>query len=281
MNDRKESPQVVMRTVQMSSSHEVSMPMSLAERIEGYLSDGNVYGQSGAKVYRLSRGSDQAELYLKCGDELIADEITDEMARLIWLSKHAPVPNVIHFTRANSQAWLLMSALPGVTALEAIRSLPSSAESVVEQIAQFIRALHSIPTDTCPFQRPLSTVLLQARQRIDAGFVDVDDFDEERAGCSEEDVWQELGRALPLDADPVVVHGDFSLENIVVCEGRVIGCVDVGRLGVADRYQDVAITWNSLREFSPELSERFLSLYGAEHADRRKINFYLLLDELF
>ncbi|MCY3126397.1 hypothetical protein ECE26_17640, partial [Acinetobacter baumannii] len=41
--------------------------------------------------------------------------------------------------------------------------------------------------------------------------------------------------------------------NLIFDEGKLIGCIDVGRVGIADRYQDLAILWNCLGEFSPSL----------------------------
>lgn len=79
----------------------------------------------------------------------------------------------------------------------------------------------------------------------------------------------------------MVTHGDFSLDNLMIREGEVTGCIDVGRMGVADRYQDLAILWNSLGEFGPELQARLLEQYGVEEPDQRRLRFHLLLDELF
>ena len=44
----------------------------------------------------------------------------------------------------------------------------------------------------------------------------------------------------------VISHSD----NLIFDEGKLIGCIDVGRVGIADRYQDLAILWNCLGEFS-------------------------------
>ena len=64
-------------------------------------------------------------------------------------------------------------------------------------------------------------------------------------------------------------------------DGEVVGCIDVGRVGIADRYQDLAILWSCLGEFDPSLQQRFLTQYGVTDLDRRKLQFHLLLDELF
>lgn len=86
---------------------------------------------------------------------------------------------------------------------------------------------------------------------------------------------------LPLSPDPVVTHGDYSLDNLLIQDGEVVGCIDAGRVGIADRYQDIAIVWNCLGEFGPESQEGFLRAYGIAGPDRRKLDFHLMLDELF
>ncbi|MFP5456852.1 MAG: APH(3') family aminoglycoside O-phosphotransferase, partial [Alphaproteobacteria bacterium] len=48
-----------------------------------------------------------------------------------------------------------------------------------------------------------------------------------------------------------------------------------------DRYQDVAIAWNSLGEFGADLQHRFLLRYGIAKLDARRLEFHLTLDEFF
>jgi aminoglycoside 3'-phosphotransferase I len=81
--------------------------------------------------------------------------------------------------------------------------------------------------------------------------------------------------------DLVVMHGDFSLENIMIEDGRVVGCIYVVRAGVADRYQDLALLWNGLGEFGEGFQQRLFESYGLDHPDDRKLRFHIALDELF
>ncbi len=141
--------------------------------------------------------------------------------------------------------------------------------------------LHSIPVSECPFNSDHTLRLARAAARIDAGLVDVDDFDEERAGWTAERIWDEMQSLLPLSPDRVVTHGDFSLDNLLIHDGEVVGCIDVGWAGIADRYQDLAILWNCLGEVGPALQERLFRRYGIPEPDRRKLEFHLMLDELF
>ncbi len=61
----------------------------------------------------------------------------------------------------------------------------------------------------------------------------------------------------------------------------VTGCIDLGRAGLADRYQDIAILWNSLGAFGADLQSRLPAALGEGTGDRARIDFHLLLDELF
>lgn len=260
-----------------------AMPASMAAAVAGHgwvRADG---GASDAAVYRLQGQGAAPDLYLKHGVEAAAADIADEMARLRWLAPYLPVPAVRQFARVADpeQAWLLMTAMPGTTASAVLEANPALGPAVVDALAAFLRRLHAVPVRDCPFDAGHALRLAQARQRIDGGLVDADDFDAERAGWTAEQVWAALHGCLPLVPDLVVTHGDFSLDNILMHEGAIAGCIDVGRAGVADRYQDLAIVWRSLGEFDASLQQRLLRAYGIVDADQGKLQFHLLLDELF
>jgi aminoglycoside 3'-phosphotransferase-1 len=202
------------------------------------------------------------------------------MVRLRWLSKRLPTPEVRQFVWSRDEAWLLMTALPGRTAYDLLQS-DADRYAIVDAIAAFLRRLHAIPVSECPFNSAFDHRLALGKERIDAGLVDEDDFDEERAGWTAEQVWTAMQPLLPFTPDRVVTHGDFSLDNLLVVNGEVIGCVDVGKLGIADRYQDIAILWNGLGEFGESVRDRLLTAYGIPDPDRVKLQLHLLLDELF
>jgi aminoglycoside 3'-phosphotransferase I len=259
----------------------IPAPAGLSAELGTYTWTRQTVGESGGAVYRLHGKADAPDLFLKHGKHAIADDITDEMTRLRWLAGHVPVPAVAHFVRTADEAWLLMTALPGQSAYQVMEAHPELQGAVVDALARFLRRLHAIPLSACPFTSDHTYRLAHARARIDAGLVDEDDFDEEREGWSAEQVWDAMQGLMPLVPDPVVTHGDYSLDNLFICDRQVVGCVDVGRVGIADRYQDIAIVWNCLAEFGRPLQDRFLVQYGLSDPDWDKLRFHLLLDELF
>ncbi|WP_256926548.1 APH(3')-I family aminoglycoside O-phosphotransferase [Sphingomonas sp. TZW2008] len=259
----------------------IALPDSLSSSLIGYRWARNSVGESSCEVYRLHGKSGAPDLYLKHGQGASADDIGDEMIRLRWLGAHMPVPSVEGFVATRDEAWLLMTALPGQTAYQLLEAQPGARLAIVDAIAVFLRRIHAIPTERCPFVSDHVFRLAQARDRIAAGLVDEDDFDDERAGWTAEQVWDAMQRLLPMGVDRVVTHGDFSLDNILMLDGAVVGCIDVGRAGIADRYQDLAILWNCLGEFDASLQARLFRSYGSADVDDRKLQFHLLLDELF
>ena len=256
-------------------------PAGIFAGLNGYDWARSTVGESGGSVYRLHGKKDAPDLFLKHGKGVVADDITNEMVRLRWLSGYLPVPAVVGFSRTPDEAWLLMTALPGKTAYQLLAARPELQPAVVDALALFLRRLHAIPVRECPFISDHAHRLIGARARIDAGSVDEDDFDEDREGWTAEQVWDAMQNLLPLAPDPVVTHGDFSLDNLLIRDGDVIGCIDAGRVGIADRYQDLAIVWNCLGEFGPALQARFLKQYGVAELDQQKLQFHLMLDELF
>jgi len=254
---------------------------NLSSALAGYEVERDTVGESGGAVYRLHGKAGAPALFLKYGQGSVADDIGDEMARLRWLGSYLPVPAVLHFTRTPDEAWLLMTAVEGKTAYRILEDDAARRIEVVRALARFLRRIHDIPTSECPFNSDHTYRLARARVRIDAGEVDEDDFDDERAGWTAGQVWDAMQALLPFAPDPVVTHGDYSLDNLLIADGELSGCIDVGRLGIADRYQDLAIAWNCLGEFGAPLQEHFLEQYGITELDRRRLQFHLLLDELF
>ncbi|EKM6407086.1 MULTISPECIES: APH(3')-I family aminoglycoside O-phosphotransferase [Pseudomonadota] len=257
------------------------VPAGLSEEVKGYSWARNNVGESGGVVYRLYGKAGAPDLFLKHGRDTVANDLVDEMVRLRWMANHIAVPTVTHFVSTTDEAWLLMTALAGETAYQALEARPEERTTIVDALADFLRTLHAIPISECPFTSDHSYRLGLARKRIDAGLVEEDDFDEEREGWTAEQVWQEMHRHLPFMADQVVTHGDFSLDNLLMVDGVVIGCIDAGRVGIADRYQDLAILWNCLGEFDEALQDRFFARYGVPKPDPSKLLFHLMLDELF
>lgn len=195
------------------------------------------------------------------------------------------LPKLVHFECCASEAWLLSTAIPGRTAYEWLEGAPERAAEVVRAITQTLKSLHATSTQDCPFAAGLEMRLALAKHRLDAGLVDAEDFDEARAGWTPEDVWQTLQTLCTKPATGqglVVTHGDYSLDNILLDEaGKVTGLIDLGRVGLADPYQDLAILSNCLDEFGADLQQQMWAAYGIQAPDADRLRLYLCLDEMF
>lgn len=258
----------------------VPTPPDLSALVAGRTWRRNLVGEAGASVHRLSLDG-APDLYLKHGTGEVAGDIADEAARLRWLSPHVATPQVVYYAADGEAAWLLTTALPGRTAYERMAAEPARAPCVAALIGGFLKTLHALPAAQCPFDSGADGRLELAKARMEAGLVNVDDFDDAHTGWSAEQVWDKMIALRPTVAEPVVTHGDYSLDNILVTDSQVSGCIDLGRLGVADRYQDLAIACNCLDEFGPDAQRAFLDAYGLADLDADRLAFHLALDEFF
>lgn len=256
------------------------MPTPFSTLLNGYAATPITDGESGGIVHRFDAAG-HSSLFLKQGTGAVARDIADEYARLRWLQGRWAVPQIEGFVDGGDGVALLTSALPGQAAYGWLTDSPDRRPQAVRAIGDHLRRMHTLPIADCPFNASLALRVAAARANAAAGAVDLDDLDPEREGWSIDRLLARLDQLLPAESDPVVTHGDFSLDNIFLdADGAVTGCVDVGRAGIADRWQDLAILWNCLREFDAGLADMMIDQYGAV-PDPSKIELYLILDEFF
>lgn len=232
-------------------------------------------------MFRITGGS-RGDLYLKHGEGAVADAIVNEAVRLRWLGGRLPSPKLVALAVEDGRAWLLSEALAGRSGDDWLEDDPRLLPRIVDAFAGFMVQLHALDADACPFRAEIAVRLADARRCVAAGLVDEDDFDDDHDGWSAAEVLAEVERLAPAARPGVVTHGDFSLGNLILdADMQVTGCIDVGRLGVADPYQDIAIFWQNLAEHGVATQRRFLDAIGVAEPDADRLTLHRCLDELF
>ncbi|MEW6547287.1 MAG: APH(3') family aminoglycoside O-phosphotransferase [Bacillota bacterium] len=237
-------------------------------------------GASASRVFRLTAPNTQETCYLKCSRIGTGPDLCGEKDRLVWLQGKLPVPRVLSYEEDRDWQYLLISEVEGVPACDP--SFGQDPLSLVAMLAQGLRLIHSVRTESCPFDARLEAQIARAHRRMLDGLVDETNFDPARRGRTARELYKELLRTRPPEEDLVFTHGDYCLPNVIIRDGRISGFVDLGEAGIADRYRDLALAARSIRHnLGPRWVMPFFHAYGLESPDRARIEFYQLLDEFF
>lgn len=206
-------------------------------------------------------------------------DLAAEAARMTWAAAFTPVPRVLAHGTDAAGSWLVTSALPGEMAV-ADRWL-ARPRAAVTAIGEGLRALHdALPASRCPFSWTAGDRIREVRERAAQGKIDPADWHPDHHGLTVE-------AALDLIADPppvaelVVCHGDSCAPNTLITgDGRWSGHVDLGNLGVADRWADLAVaTWSTTWNYGPGWEVPLLDAYGIA-PDPGRTRYYRLLWDL-
>ncbi|WP_280265192.1 APH(3'') family aminoglycoside O-phosphotransferase [Nocardia wallacei] len=243
-------------------------------------------GESGAAVVRAEDGS----RYAKLVPPDRAAELRQERDRIEWLfAQGIPGPEVLDWIADDAGVCLVTSAVAGVPA-DAVA--PAELERAWEEIARTVRRLHGLPVDACPFTRELADMFATARDVVARGAVVPEFLPVEQQRTPPEELLARLTPELELrlaqeSTEAVVCHGDLCLPNIILdpATWEVAGLIDLGRLGRADPYADIALLLANARETWPDedraraADEEFAQFYGIDlDGDRQR--YYLHLDPL-
>jgi kanamycin kinase len=137
----------------------------------------------------------------------------------------------------------------------------------------------ALPVAGCPFDWSAGRRLDNARARAAAGRADPQEWHADVRSR-----FRDVGSAVDFLAETppvdrlVVCHGDACAPNTLVGEdGQCSGHVDLGALGTADRWADLAVaTWSTQWNYGPGWEEPLLEAYGVE-ADPERTAYYRVL----
>lgn len=174
---------------------------------------------------------------------------------------------------------MVSEALPGESAVsERWRAAP---ETAVVAIAQGLRQMHeSLPVGDCPFSWSAEVRLSEVHRRAERGLIDSTGWHEDHRQLSLPAALHRL-QDVP-DVDRLVVcHGDACSPNTLVADdGTCSGHTDLGTLGVADRWADLAIaTWSTNWNYGTGFEDLLLEAYGIDF-DPVRTRYYRLLWDL-
>jgi len=264
-----------------------AFPADLIELVSGYICAKDRIGCSSAGVFRYEQGNDA--FYLKIAE--ISDEIRRERDLLVWLKNKVPVPDIMYYTEQDGYAFMAVTKADGFMACDFSEDEDGEQEKVHEPIAQTVKLLadalymlHSLDVQECPIKNTLDHKLTTALYNIEHDLIDMEDFEESNNFDSPMELYHWLVENRPPE-ELCFTHGDFCLPNIFIDGESITGFIDLGRGGIADKWQDIALCVRSLRyNLHDTEQQKYIDLLfthlGIE-ANEEKINYYILLDELF
>lgn len=262
---------------------EIMLPKQIEELVKDKPYTLSNIGMSGSQVLMFE------DMVLKI--EMRSDYVEKQVRIMRWLEGKLPAPKVLAFEIMEEKSFLLMSRVYGDMACS--EYYLEHPKVLLKALAEALKMMWSLDISDCPNLRDLDTELSEGKYRVENGLVDVEDAEPTTFGEggfeSPAHLLQWLEENRPVQ-EPVFSHGDFCLPNVLLTDGEVSGFIDLGDAGVGDKWRDIALCYRSLKhnfdgtfggkvyeDFNPDMLFEALEI----EPDWEKLNYYILLDELF
>lgn len=256
-------------------------PRAVRERAAGRTVHCVWENQLGGLTFRIEDADGVPVEYVKWAPAGSGLDLAKEAGRLRWAAARTTVPRVVDLLGDDDGSTCLITApIAGDSAVAPMWL--AQPERAVTAIGRGLRQLHDVldPAD-CPFSWSVEDRLRDVRRLVaDGTRAEPSGWNEDHQHLALDDVLGVLASPPPVDR-LVVCHGDACAPNTLVApDGSVAGHVDLGSLGVADRWADLAIaTWSTGWNYGPGWEDVLLDAYGIA-SDPDRTRYYRLLWDL-
>lgn len=235
-------------------------------------------GMSPATVYKCE--IDGTCCYLKTINKAFAGttySVKREAEVMQWLADKLHVPQLLESGETDYSEYLIMSEIYG----QHIDSFAEEPLQYISYLAKAIKLLQGIDISNCSFTSNLDFRLKELNYLLENNLADVDvshweETTEFKEPC---ELYKWLCENKPQE-ELVFSHGDIGA-NFFVKDGEIY-FYDLARCGIADKWMDIAFCVRDIRDYFPDskYEKMFFDMLGVE-PNYEKINYYILLDEMF
>ncbi|WP_160042660.1 phosphotransferase [Paenibacillus sp. USDA918EY] len=207
----------------------------------------------------------------KTENELYNEWLLEEYKALQYLSQTGLlVPKVYSFHVENKTRWLLMDHIEGISLRAFLSGTPNlkDKEKAITNFGLGLRSIHECP---CPIEfikddKPwLDTMLSKAEYNLNHFEVD-----------GTEELLSQLKEVRPKSMENTFIHGDFTIDNVLVNDCNIVGIIDWSGAAYGDPRYDIALAIRpKFNAFDHDRDrELFLNAYGKIRLTEEEYNYF-------
>ena len=179
---------------------------------------------------------DQKYIIKKTENDLYNEWLSKEYNVLQYLCDTGlPIPKAYSFCAENQSRWLLMDYMDGISLREFLSREPELKEKE-KAIFNFGRCLKRIHECACPIE-----LLKNARPWLDSMLIKAEYNLTHFAVDGSEELLTRLKEEKPKPIENTLIHGDFTIDNVLVNESNIVGVIDWSGAAFGDPRYDVAL----------------------------------------
>ncbi len=251
----------------------------LSEKVKVFIEDAKLeeisIGCSDSQVFKIEKLD--KTYFIKISSK---GNLTSEYEKLKWLNDKLSVPRITLYDYTDDTEYLITESVGGEMACsEYYLNNPKIGISV---IAQAFSQIYDVDISDCPFDVSIDYKLALVENNVKNNLIHLEDLKDEtlKKFGSLENIIRFL-KENKFNDEKCFSHGDTSLPNIFALKDKFVGFIDVGECGIADKWFDLAICEKSIRRnYGEEYIQQFYNELNIV-PDREKIDYYLLMMELY
>lgn len=258
----------------------MSYPAPIQTQLSGYATTGENHRTSSQSQIYLYQKPNAPDLFLKINTGDIDAPLILEKKAMEWLQGKLPVPRVVAYHKEKDTTYLLTERLIGISSHE--EPYRHNQEITFRILAEGLRAIHSIPTTSCPLpQYTADSLIEEAKHNVQTGIVTAQSLKKRGDSRTPQEALNQVLSLRPKKEQSIFTHGDYCSPNILIDNNKLSGFIDWGSAGIGDPHRDlVSAQYSIRRNLGEEWIAPFFDHYGHDNIDKDILAFYTAIYEL-